>query len=184
MTVIFIGGSRRVSRLNKHIRERLDDMMGKGCSIIIGDANGADKALQQYLHSKHYRNVEVFCSGGICRNNIGAWPQRDIPAGTLRRDAQFYSAKDRAMAKEASSGLMIWDGRSVGALLNLYRLLSLGKVAEVYSVPEKSMMEFKNLFEWDNFLQTRDIGLRKKVDGRRRLEPSPEYSQTQMSFMD
>ena len=88
------------------------------------------------------------------------------------------------MAKDATFGLMMWDGKSVGTLLNLYRLLSLGKVAAVYSVPEKSMMEFRNRIEWDEFLQTRDIGLQKKVDGRRRLEPSPEYSQTQMSFME
>ena len=184
MTKIFIGGSRRTSRLDKHVRERLDDVMDNGYSIIVGDANGADKALQEYLHSKHYQDVEVFCSGGICRNNIGGWPQRDIPAGSPRRDAQFYSAKDRAMAKEATSGLMMWDGKSVGTLLNLYRLLSLGKVAAVYSVPEKSMMEIRNRIEWDKFLQTRDIGLQKKMDGRRRLEPSSEYSQTQMSFMD
>ena len=159
-------------------------MMDKRHSIIVGDANGADKALQEYLHSKHYSDVEVYCSEGICRNNIGGWPRREIPARTSRRNAQFYSAKDRAMAKEATSGLMMWDGKSVGTLLNLYRLLSLGKMAAVYSVPEKSMTELHNRIEWEKFLQTRDIGLQKKVDGRRRLEPSPEYSQTQMPFMD
>ena len=57
MTKVFIGGSRRVSRFNAQIRERLDNIMEKGFPIVMGDANGADKAVQQYLHSKHYQNV-------------------------------------------------------------------------------------------------------------------------------
>lgn len=184
MTKMFIGGSRRVSRLNGQVRERLDDMMGKGYSIIVGDANGADRALQEYLHGKNYRDVEVFCSEGFCRNNVGSWRQQDIPTGRSRRDAQFYSAKDRAMAKEATCGFMLWDGKSVGTLINLYRLLSLGKNAAVYSVPDGSMTEFRNHIEWEEFLQSRDIGLQQKVDGRRKLEPSTEFTQTQMPFME
>ena len=88
------------------------------------------------------------------------------------------------MAREASSGLMIWDGKSVGTLLNLYRLLRLNKRAVVYSVPERSMVEFSDLSEWEEFLGSRDIGLQEKVDGRRRLESDPEYTQVQMPFMD
>ena len=184
MNKVFIGGSRRTTQLNRQIREKLDDLMDEGFSILVGDANGADKALQRYLHHRHYRDVEVFFSEGVCRNNVGDWPRRSVPAGTQKRDAQFYSAKDRAMAREASSGLMIWDGKSVGTLLNLYRLLRLNKKAVFYSVPETSMVEFSDLSEWEEFLGSRDIGLQKKVDGRRRLESSPEYTQVQMPFMD
>lgn len=184
MTKTFIGGSRHASRLNGHIREKLDDIMDKRHSIIVGDANGADKALQEYLHSKNYSDVEVFCSEGVCRNNVGGWPRRDIAAGRPRRDAQFYSAKDRAMAEEANSGLMIWDGRSIGTLLNLYRLLRLDKRAAVYSVPDKIMVELRNSTDWEQFLQSLDVELQRKVDGRKRLEPSRECAQTQMPFMD
>ncbi len=184
MTKVFIGGSRGASRLNTQVRERLDNIMEKGFSIIIGDANGADKAVQQYLHSKHYQKVEVFCSEGLCRNNIGNWRTRNIPAGTRNRDAQFYSAKDRVMAQEATVGLMMWDGKSVGTLLNVFRLLSLKKKSVIYTVPEKRFLEFRSGVEWENFLASRDIGLRHKIEQRTKLETTQKSQLFQTSFLD
>ena len=129
MTKVFIGGSRRASRLNAHVHERLDNIMARGFPIVIGDANGADRAVQQYLHSKHYRNVEVFCSGESCRNNVGDWHTRHIPVGAEQtRRPNSYSAKDRIMAQEATVGLMMWDGKSVGTLL---------KEPLIYSPPQE-----------------------------------------------
>ena len=55
MTTVFIGGSRAVSRLNATIRERLDDLVDKKCQMFIGDANGADKAVQQYFAARDYQ---------------------------------------------------------------------------------------------------------------------------------
>ena len=78
MTTVFVGGSRRVSELSAEVRERLDNIMEGKFTVVIGDATGADKAVQRYLYDKHYRNVEVFCSGGICRNNVGDWQNRRI----------------------------------------------------------------------------------------------------------
>ena len=74
---VFIGGSRAVSRLSAVIRDRLDDVMKKGCTVLIGDANGADKAVQQYFADRHYQNVVVFCMEN-CRNNMGQWPTRGV----------------------------------------------------------------------------------------------------------
>ena len=182
MTIVFIGGSRRASRLNTQVQKRLDNIMEKEFPIIIGDANGADKAVQTYLHGKHYRNVEVFCSGKICRNNVGDWRTRNIPVGTNKRDAQFYSVKDRVMAQEATIGLMLWDGKSIGTLLNLFRLLNLKKKAVIYSVPEKKFQEFRNSSEWENFLESQDIGVRRKIEQRTRLEATEKSKQFQMSF--
>lgn len=184
MTKVFIGGSRRASRLNAHVHERLDNIMARGFPIIIGDANGADKAVQQYLHSKHYRNVEVFCSGENCRNNIGNWQTRHIPVEADKRSAQFYSAKDRIMAQEATVGLMMWDGKSVGTLLNLFRLLNLNKKAVIYTVQEKMFREFRRPIEWKNFLETQDSGLQRKIEQRTRLESVHGEAQSLMSLLD
>ena len=172
MTKVFIGGSRRASRLDAQFRERLDNIMKKGFPIVIGDANGVDKAVQQYLHSKHYQNVEVFCSNGICRNNIGNWPTRSIPAETRARTAEFYSEKDRVMAKEATVGLMLWDGRSGGTLLNVFRLLGLRKNAVIYNIPEKRFLEFRSRIQWEKLLASREIGLRHKIEQRPKREPT------------
>lgn len=174
MTRVFIGGSRRSSRLNTQVLERLDSIIEKRIPVLVGDANGADKAVQEYLYEKHYEDVEVFCSDGVCRNNIGGWPVRSIPTKTRRRDAQFYSAKDRAMAVEATVGLMIWDGKSVGTLLNVYRLLTAGKKAVVYAVPERRFLEFRTGTEWERFLADRETNLRDKVEQRARDEATKD----------
>lgn len=183
MTKVFIGGSRHISLLNDQVRKRIDNIIEKGFPILIGDANGADKAVQQYLHSKHYDNVEVFCSDGICRNNIGSWEIHPVPAGTRERNAQFYSAKDRAMAQEATVGLMMWDGKSIGTLLNVFRLLSLKKKAVIYTAPEKKFREFRNSAEWRNFIENYDMGLRREVEKRTKLETPTENLPLQASLL-
>ena len=108
---IFIGGSRAVSKLNQEIRARLEDFISRGDSILIGDANGADKAVQQFFAERQYPNVEVFCMEE-CRNNIGSWPIRSIAPPGSRKDFSYYAAKDIAMAQEAGCGVMFWDGKA------------------------------------------------------------------------
>lgn len=46
MRKVFIGGSRRVSRLHADVRRRLDRIVEKRLPVLAGDANGADKAHQ------------------------------------------------------------------------------------------------------------------------------------------
>lgn len=174
MTKVFIGGSRGAARLNEQVRNRVDNIIASGFPILIGDANGADKAVQQYLHNQHYQHVEVFCSGGVCRNNVGQWQTRNVPTTTRNRNVQFYSAKDRVMAQEATVGLMMWDGKSVGTLLNLFRLLNMRKKAVLYSVPQKGFLEFRSRTDWEIFLGSLDTGLRKKIDQRTRAEAAQE----------
>jgi len=47
VTRVFIGGSRRIRRLEAEVRRRLDRIVEKGLPVIIGDANGADKAVER-----------------------------------------------------------------------------------------------------------------------------------------
>ena len=70
-TKVFIAGSRRLSRLSNDVKRRIDNIIDKGLTVMVGDANGADKAVQRYLRSRHYSNVLVFCMQGGCRNNLG-----------------------------------------------------------------------------------------------------------------
>ncbi len=170
MTKVFVGGSRHVSRLDTQVRQRLDNIMAKDFRVLVGDANGADKAVQLYLLSKKYRNVEVFCTEGVCRNNVGSWELRPVPAETRERNAEFYSAKDRAMAREATVGLMLWDGKSIGTLMNVYRLLDLRKKAVVYTVPDKKFSELRSDDDWCSFIAHRDITIQEKLNKRAALE--------------
>lgn len=133
---VFIGGSRAVSKLNAVIRARLDDLVRRGCTILIGDANGADKVVQQYLAERGYANVVVFCMEE-CRNNIGSWPTRNIEPPTDRKDFSYYAAKDIVMSKEAQCGVMLWDAKSKGTLQNMLNLIGAGKRTLVYFAPTK-----------------------------------------------
>ncbi|MGH7821482.1 MAG: hypothetical protein ACREQ9_17090 [Candidatus Binatia bacterium] len=152
MSTVFIGGSRRLSRLNDDVRVRLDNIIRNGLAVLIGDANGADKAVQQYLVSKGYRNVTIYCVEGRCRNNLGGWVTKPIEVDRARKDFEYYAAKDRAMAKLASCGFMIWDGKSRGTLNNIANLLRGGKSVAVYFGPEQSSHTLRSLEDLEAFL--------------------------------
>ena len=54
VTKVFIGGSRRITRLEAEVRRRLDRIVEKGLPVVIGDANGADRAVQRYLNDRRF----------------------------------------------------------------------------------------------------------------------------------
>jgi len=151
---VFVGGSRRLSRLNKEIKHRLDSVIGKGLMVIVGDANGVDKAVQRHLAHRNYENVAVFCMAGVCRNNVGNWATREIMAAqNARRDAAFFSTKDRAMGAEADYGLMLWDGKSRGTLANIKDLIDRQKPVVVYFAPSRSFFTLRRQDELTDLLE-------------------------------
>ena len=138
MTTVFIGGSRRLTRLNDTIRARANNIIRQQFTILIGDANGADKAMQSYFVTEGYRNVIVYCMGDRCRNNLGDWPTKQVFVDRQKKDFMYYAAKDAEMAQKASYGFMIWDGTSKGTLNNILNLLRQQKKILVYFSPDKS----------------------------------------------
>jgi probable addiction module antidote protein len=152
LNTIFIGGSRQVSRLPAEVKRRLDNVVASGHQVIIGDANGADKAVQKHFLDKHYDKVTVFCSGDTPRNNLGTWHTYHVDAPKGAKGFHFYAAKDREMAREADFGLMIWDGKSPGTVLNVLRLTIAGKIAVLFNVPEKEAVNIKTIDHWRTFI--------------------------------
>jgi hypothetical protein len=53
-SIVFVAGSRQISRLPAEVGSRLDTMIEKGFQILIGDANGADKAVQRDVADQSY----------------------------------------------------------------------------------------------------------------------------------
>ncbi|MCH7915678.1 MAG: hypothetical protein IH856_22025 [Deltaproteobacteria bacterium] len=131
MSTVFIGGSRRLGRLNDVIRERLDNIVERGLRVVIGDANGSDRAVQAFLSEKKHEDVIVYCMEGTCRNNIGGWPTEEVTASG-ERGFDYYALKDAEMARKADCGFLIWDGKSKGTLFNVFRLIDSHKPAVVY----------------------------------------------------
>jgi hypothetical protein len=142
-TTVFLSGSRKISRLNDVIRSRVKNMIDKGVRIVIGDANGADKAFQAFLAESNYRKVIVFCVGNVCRNNVGMWPVKNIDADAKLQGREFYAQKDKAMASEAEYGFVLWDGKSAGSIDNVLQLIKGGKLVVIYFGPEKTFYTLK-----------------------------------------
>lgn len=169
MKTVFIGGSRHVSRLPDYVRERLDGIAEQGHRVVVGDANGADKAVQRHFADRHYDDVVVFCSGEQPRNNLGAWRVESIdPQGA--RGFQFYAAKDRAMARVADAGLMIWDGKSAGTLLNVLRLAQAGRKTVLATLPARDEVTIRSDDSWREWFQSLDPALRADLRARATAE--------------
>lgn len=164
MKNVFLSGSRRISRLPAEVQPRLDEMIRRELAILVGDANGADKAIQTYFAERHYPNVLVFCTAGDCRNNIGNWPVRSIDAPHRARDFAFFTAKDAAMAEEADVGLALWDGQSTGTLVNVARLVARSKPAVVYVVPTKTFSTLKTPDDLATLLSSAAADVRSRAE--------------------
>ncbi len=104
MQSVFVAGSRAMSKLNAKVKERLENIVKQNFTVLVGDANGADKAVQRYLADRRYQRVVVYCMD-VCRNNVGNWPTHEEKTRPgLARDRHYYGIKDLAMAKDASAG--------------------------------------------------------------------------------
>ena len=58
MNKVFIGGSRRITRLNTKAAQTMDNLVEKGLTVLIGDANGADKAVHEKAELRCTRKLE------------------------------------------------------------------------------------------------------------------------------
>jgi adenine-specific DNA-methyltransferase len=158
MKKVFLSGSRRLSRLPPEVRQRLDEMIRRELTILVGDANGADKAVQTYFAEQHYANVVVFCTAGDCRNNVGHWPIHAVDAPHRVRDFAFFTAK------EADVGLALWDGQSSGTIVNVARLVTRAKPAVVYVAPTKTFSTLKTPDDLVELLSSADTDVRTRVE--------------------
>ena len=63
MHKVFISGSMRIKNLDKSVLERINNIVASDYQVIVGDADGIDRSVQEYLKSKQSKSVIVYCSG-------------------------------------------------------------------------------------------------------------------------
>lgn len=170
MTTVFLSGSRRIGRLNETVRRRVDNIIGQRLRVVVGDANGADKAFQQYLAAKGYQNVVVYCSGNRCRNNAGNWPTENVPVAPELKGRDFYIVKDKAMAREADYGFILWDGASVGAFENLVELVRQTKTVLLYLSPDKTFHRIHTMDQVIALLESRPREVISEISRKVRMD--------------
>lgn len=149
---VFIAGPRKVIQLHNKILERLNNIIEKNMEILVGDANGIDKAIQNYLASLNYREVTVYCVNNYCRNNIGSWKTKNIFYDSTIKDFKYYTTKDYAMARDTDYGFMIWNGKSKGTLNNIISLLGLDKKSLIFFIPTCTYYTISNFNEFNKII--------------------------------
>ncbi|MDL2297405.1 hypothetical protein LJC37_05560 [Bacteroidales bacterium OttesenSCG-928-E04] len=94
---VFISGSISIKSLDEKDKTVLDQIVEKNDTVLIGDAFGIDKAVQEYLFAQDYQNVVLYFSGEKVRNNIGDWQTKPQPNPGNFTGRDFYQIKDKAM---------------------------------------------------------------------------------------
>jgi hypothetical protein len=139
--VIFVGGSIAVRQLPSVVEHLLDYAMDNGAGFVIGDAPGVDTMVQSHLANSGYRDVLIYCMSRA-RNNVGNWPIKHHRAPSGLTGSEWYAVKDHAMASDASSGLMVWNGSSRGTRANIITILQSGKPCTVWDGTLRSYVSY------------------------------------------
>jgi hypothetical protein len=137
VSIVFVAGSRQISRLPAEVKARLDTMIEKHFQILVGDANGADKAVQRYLADKSYPNVLVHSTAPRASittpSRTARWLRRrsiDSCSGTARARAlsstlsTCHAITSRSSCRRADKAI-----RTVKSLDDFSRRLSAGVLA-------------------------------------------------------
>lgn len=159
---VFVSGSSKTQnpdsiyfrkKLPKQVTDQLDEHMNNKKRIIVGDAPGIDRQVQNYLKSKNYNNVELYGPGQQIRYAANKnWKQNLIDAPEYEPGSKEWLAKkDVAMTNAATEGLAIVlkDGANA-TRRNVSRLMSQNKKVKVYELNDQGEA-------LDRFMSDREI---------------------------
>jgi hypothetical protein len=80
------------------------------------------------------------------------------------------------MAREADYGMMLWDGRSSGTLVNVARMVAARKPVVLYVSPKRSFLTLKSRKDLEGLLSSCPAEVRNRV-GEYITDHAPEYAQ-------
>lgn len=127
--------------LPKEVRSKIDSYMESGDKIIVGDAPGVDRQVQDYLNLKRYQNVEVYGPGKEVRYTANSkWNTKTVDSGKYEPNTDEWRAeKDKVMSKVADRGLaIVLENGGAGATRdNINRLVTQNKDVSVFELDSK-----------------------------------------------
>lgn len=148
---LFVSGSSKTQskdspyyrrRLPKEIRAELKSAIKDKKKIIVGDAPGIDRQVQDYLKSKRYSNVEVYGPGNQVRYSASKkWKTVPIDSGKYEPDTDEWRAeKDIVMSKLADEALavILEKGGAQATRDNIKRVIERNKDVKIYELKERS----------------------------------------------
>ena len=143
---VFVSGSSKTQdktsgyyrkKLPKQIRAELDRHMKKNHNIIVGDAPGIDRQVQNYLKKHNYQNVDVYGPGKKVRYSADkSWRVHPIDDPDHEIGSkEWLEKKDRAMQTAATEGLaVVLDNGANATRNNIQRLISDNKDVKVFQL--------------------------------------------------
>ena len=115
MSKIFISGSISIKELDEKVKKVIDKIIQKKYEILVGDAEGIDKLIQNYLAKWGYENVVVYYIGEKPRN----YQFKNFKTKKVNFDDLLKSERE----KQYDKCFCIWNGRSKGTYENIKRAL-------------------------------------------------------------
>jgi len=110
-------------RLPAEVIYHIDAAIKQELTIIVGEAKGASRLYQDYLHRKKYSNVIVGHARSL-RYNAGDWP--DFKYGDNLHE------REQNMIEDCDNAIVIWMNKSSVIAGNLERLKWLRKPTFLY----------------------------------------------------
>lgn len=188
MTNVFVSGSIKIKKLDPKVIERLKSIISSNLRVIIGDADGVDCSIQEFLKNNEVRSVVVYCSGDMPRNNLGQWEIKKVNTTYKPGTRQYFTAKDKVMASDCDYGFMVWDASSTGTLSNIIELVEKNKAGLVYINKDKKFVKIKNAKDIENLVNfmsaislkkaNEKIGLFKKIESIKSIQSDLFHEQT------
>ncbi len=182
MHKVFISGSMRIKNLDSEVLNRINNIVDSNYQVIVGDADGVDSSIQEYLNIKKTKSVVVYCSGDQPRNNIGRWLVEKIQTNVAPGTRAFFTAKDIKMAEDCDYGLMVWDTKSTGTLSNAIELLARKKISLVYINKAKQFLKVKEVSDLEKLISymsdsakikaEEKLGLKNKIESFKNQQTS------------
>ncbi|MEG4574257.1 hypothetical protein QUA56_16430 [Microcoleus sp. N3A4] len=123
--IVMISGSRSIKDISAGLPS-IDRIMELNFSVIVGDAGGVDKLVQEYLRNSNYLDVKVYFalwSGNGKPRNVTGFETVGIPGS--------YVDRDKAMCSVCDYGLALWDGISRGTKDNIDRTEGKTKIIRI-----------------------------------------------------
>ena len=142
---VFVSGSSKTQSedspyyrksLPEGVTKQLDDHMKRGSKIIVGDAPGIDRQVQDYLAKNKYENVEVYGPGTKVRYSADSkWKTNAIDSDYEEGSKEWLAEKDKMMAEVATEGIaVVLPEGSKATRKNISRLLDKNKNVSVYEL--------------------------------------------------
>jgi hypothetical protein len=146
---VFVSGSSKTQskdseyyrrKLPKEVRQEIKGHVRQGNKIVVGDAPGIDRQVQNYLNKKHYSNVEVYGPGKQVRYSANKkWKTNPVDAPEFEVGSKEWLAKkDIMMTKVSDIGLaVVLDEGAKATRRNVDRLIEQNKTVKVYELSKK-----------------------------------------------